>query len=177
MTEQNNTQGNAQAENATNAFAIQRIYVKDVSFETPNVPQVFTTEWKPEMNVEMNTSSQVVAEGVYEVALRVTVTTKTGDMVAYICEVTQAGIFSIVGFSDQQLQHCLGAFCPNILFPYVRETVSSLVNKGTFLPFNLEPVNFDAVFMNYMQQQAQQQSQQAGNDETAATENSSNTLQ
>jgi len=134
-------------------FIIQRIYIKDVSFETPNVPQIFPKEWKPEVNIELNTTSQVVAENIYEVSLRVTVTTKSSDEVAYICEVTQAGIFSVEGFSGNQLQHCLGAFCPNILFPYARETISSLVNKGTFQPINLEHVNFDALFMNYLQQQ------------------------
>lgn len=147
MTEQNNTP--AQETN----FAIQRIYIKDVSFETPNVPQIFTKEWKPEVNIELNTSSQVVADDVYEVSLRVTITTKTSDEIAYICEVTQAGIFSVGGFANNQLQHCLGAFCPNILFPYARETISGLVNKGTFQAINLEHVNFDALFMNYLQQQ------------------------
>lgn len=150
MTEHNNTEAQQAQENS---FAIQRVYIKDVSFETPNVPQIFPKEWQPEVNIELNTSSQLIVENVYEVALRVTLTTKSNDEVAYICEVTQAGIFSVVGFSGNQLQHCLGAFCPNILFPYARETISSLVNKGTFQPVNLEPVNFDALFMNYLQQQ------------------------
>lgn len=149
MSEQNSAPEQAQENN----FAIQRVYIKDVSFETPNVPHIFPKEWKPEVNIELNTSSQVIVENVYEVSLRVTLTTKSNDEIAYICEVTQAGIFSIVGFNESQLQHCLGAFCPNILFPYARETISSLVNKGTFQPVNLEPVNFDALFMNYLQQQ------------------------
>lgn len=151
MTQQNNEQ------QVETAFAIQRIYIKDVSFETPNTPQIFPKEWKPEVNLELNSSSQLLSENVYEVSLRITLTTKTNDEVAYICEVTQAGIFSIVGFSGNQLQHCLGAYCPNILFPYARETISSLVNKGTFQPINLEPVNFDVLFMNYLQQQQAQQ--------------------
>ncbi|XKM13574.1 protein-export chaperone SecB [Orbaceae bacterium ac157xtp] len=156
MTDQNNNQ----ATTAESNFAIQRIYIKDVSFETPNVPAIFPKEWKPEVNIELNTSSQVLTDNVYEVALRITLTTKSNDEVAYICEVTQAGIFTLLGFSGNQLQHCLGAFCPNILFPYARETISSLVNKGTFQPVNLEPVNFDAVFMNYLQQQNAQQTQE-----------------
>lgn len=151
MTEQNNTQ------QAETQFAIQRIFIKDVSFETPNVPQIFTKEWKPDVNLELNSSSQALADNVFEVSLRITLTTKTNDEVAYVCEVTQAGIFSVVGFSEKQLQHCLGAFCPNILFPYARETISGLVNKGTFQPINLEPVNFDAIFMNYLQKQQEQQ--------------------
>ncbi|MDF7666441.1 protein-export chaperone SecB [Orbaceae bacterium ESL0727] len=151
MTEQNNTQP------VETTFVIQRIYIKDVSFETPNVPQIFPKEWKPDVNIEMNSSSQMLSDNVYEVSLRITLTTKSNDEVAYICEVTQAGIFSIIGFSGNQLQHCLGAYCPNILFPYAREAISSLVIKGTFQPVNLEPVNFDALFMNYLQQQQQQQ--------------------
>ncbi len=152
MTEQNSTQ-----ETQESGFSIQRIYVKDISFETPNSPKIFTKEWDPDVNIELNTSSQLVAENVYEVSLRLTVTTKSGDQVAYICEVTQAGIFTILGLNGQQLQHCLAAFCPNILFPYVRETISSLVNKGSFQPINLDPVNFDALFANYLQQQAEQE--------------------
>lgn len=157
MTEQNN------AQTQENNFAIQRIYIKDISFETPNVPQIFQKEWKPEINIELNTSSHLIVENVYEVSLRVTLTTKSNNEVAYICEVTQAGIFSVQGFSGNQLQHCLGAFCPNILFPYARETISSLVNKGTFQPINLEPVNFDALFMNYLQQQQNTANSQAEN--------------
>ncbi|MCX8711311.1 protein-export chaperone SecB [Gilliamella sp. B3464] len=149
MTEQNNTQ------QAETQFAIQRIYTKDVSFETNNVPEIFTKQWQPDMNIELNSSSQVLNESVYEVALRVTVTVKSQDEVVYICEVTQAGIFSLIGFDENQIQHCVGAYCPNILFPYAREVVSSLVTKGTFPQLNLEPVNFDALFLNYLQQQAE----------------------
>lgn len=148
MTEQTNQQPE------TN-FAIQRIYAKDISFETPNSPILFSKEWKPEVNLEMNSSSNQLAENVYEVILRVTLTTKSNDEIAYICEVTQAGIFSINGLDENQLAHCLGAYCPNILFPFVRETVSGLVNKGTFPVINLEPINFDAAFVNYMQQKTQ----------------------
>lgn len=163
MTEQNNTQ---QTETETE-FAIQRIYIKDVSFETKNVPEIFTKQWQPEMNIELNSSSQVLSENVYEVALRVTLTVKSNEEIVYICEVTQAGIFALVGFNEGQRQHCLGAYCPNILFPYAREAISSLVSKGTFPPVNLEPVNFDLLFMNYVQQQQQQQQpQQAESAET-----------
>lgn len=150
MTEQNNTQ------QPETTFAIQRVYIKDVSFETPNVPQIFTKEWKPEINIEMNSAFQQLDENVHEVALRITLTVKTQDEIAYICEVTQAGIFALAGFNEGQLQHCLGAYCPNILFPYAREAIASLVNKATFQPINLEPVNFDVLFMNYIQQQQQQ---------------------
>lgn len=145
MTEQNNT--------PETQFAIQRIYTKDVSFETNNVPEIFTKQWQPEMNLELNSSSQALSEGVHEVSLRVTVTVKQQEEVVYICEVTQSGIFSLVGFDDAKIQHCVGAYCPNILFPYAREVISSLVNKGTFPQLNLEPVNFEALFISYLQQQ------------------------
>ncbi|WP_294844287.1 protein-export chaperone SecB [uncultured Gilliamella sp.] len=151
MTEQNNTQ------QAETQFAIQRIYTKDVSFETNNVPEIFTKQWQPEMNLELNSSSQTLSDSVFEVSLRVTITVKQQEEVVYICEVTQSGIFSLIGFEEGQIQHCLGAYCPNILFPYAREVVASLVNKGTFPQLNLEPVNFEALYLNYLQQQQQQQ--------------------
>ena len=150
MTEQNNTQ------QPETQFAIQRIYTKDVSFETNNVPEIFTKQWQPEMNLELNSSSQALSDEVHEVSLRVTVTVKQQEEVVYICEVTQSGIFSLIGFDEAQIQHCVGAYCPNILFPYAREVISSLVNKGTFPQLNLEPVNFEALFINYLQQQEQQ---------------------
>ena len=150
MTEQNNTQ------QPETQFAIQRIYTKDVSFETNNVPEIFTKQWQPEMNLELNSASQALSDEVHEVSLRVTVTVKQQEEVVYICEVTQSGIFSLIGFDDAQIQHCVGAYCPNILFPYAREVISSLVNKGTFPQVNLEPVNFEALFINYLQQQEQQ---------------------
>ena len=152
MTEQNNTQ------QPETQFAIQRIYTKDVSFETNNVPEIFTKQWQPDMNLELNSSSQILNEGVYEVALRVTVTVKQQEEIVYICEVTQAGIFSLIGFDEGQVQHCVGSYCPNILFPYAREVISSLVNKGSFPQVNLEPVNFEALYMNYIQQQAEAES-------------------
>ena len=152
MTEQNNTQ------QPETQFAIQRIYTKDVSFETNNVPEIFTKQWQPEMNLELNSASQALSDEVHEVSLRVTVTVKQQEEVVYICEVTQSGIFSLIGFDDAQIQHCVGAYCPNILFPYAREVISSLVNKGTFPQLNLEPVNFEALFINYLQQQQAQNS-------------------
>lgn len=149
------------AEAATNQqaqqnFAIQRIFLKDVSFEAPNSPEVFQQEWNPDVNLDLDTQSRELGEGVYEVILRLTVTVKNGDENAFLCEVQQGGIFSVDGMEAPQLAHCLGAFCPNILFPYARETISSLVVKGTFPQLNLAPVNFDALFMNYLQSQQAQ---------------------
>ena len=136
-------------------FQIQRVYTKDVSFEAPNAPQVFQKEWEPEVKLDLDTASSQLADEVYEVVLRVTVTATVGEDTAFLCEVQQAGIFTISGIEGTQMAHCLGAYCPNILFPYARECVTSLVSRGTFPQLNLAPVNFDALFMNYLQQQGE----------------------
>lgn len=134
-------------------FTIQRIYTKDVSFETPNSPAIFTEKWEPQVNVDLNTSGNKLAEGIYEVVLAVTVTTKLGDKTAYLAEVKQSGIFSIEGFSEQDLGGMLHSYCPNLLFPYVREVVSDLVSKGSFPQLLLQPINFDALYAQHLQQQ------------------------
>nr|WP_123017032.1 protein-export chaperone SecB [Vibrio zhugei] len=145
------------AEEAQQNFTIQRIYLKDVSFEAPNSPEVFQHDWNPDVNLDLDTQSRELGESTYEVVLRLTVTVKNAEDTAFLCEVQQAGIFTAEQMEEGQLAHCLGAFCPNILFPYARETISSLVVKGTFPQLNLAPVNFDALFMNYLQQQAAEQ--------------------
>ncbi|WP_029685065.1 protein-export chaperone SecB [Tatumella saanichensis] len=144
MSEQNNSEM---------TFQIQRVYTKDVSFEAPNAPQVFQKEWEPEVKLDLDTASSQLADGIFEVVLRVTVTATVGEETAFLCEVQQAGIFTIAGIEGTQMAHCLGAYCPNILFPYARECVSGLVSRGTFPQLNLAPVNFDALFMSYLQEQ------------------------
>jgi preprotein translocase subunit SecB len=151
----------AQQQEPEQNFAIQRIYLKDISFEAPSSPDIFQKDWNPNVNLDLDTQNRELADGVYEVVLRLTVTVKNEDETAFLCEVQQAGIFSAEHMEPGQLAHCLGAFCPNILFPYARETVSSLVVKGTFPQLNLAPVNFDALFMNYLQQQAEHSDQSA----------------
>ena len=131
-------------------FNIQRIYTKDVSFECPNSPNIFKLEWAPEVSMDIDTKSIKLDENVFEVVLSLTTTAKMGDDIAFLCEVQQAGIFSVGKLDDAQMAHCLNAFCPNILFPYARETVSSLVTRGTFPQLNLAPVNFDALFQQAM---------------------------
>ena len=152
-----NGANNAQAPNTQNPqFSIQRIYTKDVSFESPNAPAIFTKEWKPEIKLDMDTGANALETNLFEVTLSITITATMGEETAFLCEVKQAGIFMIGDMPDQNKAHMLGAFCPNILFPYVRETIASLVNRGTFPAFNLAPVNFDAIFATYMQKRAQQ---------------------
>lgn len=139
-------------------FAIQRIFIKDVSFEAPNAPEIFRKEWTPSLNVDMNVSNKKLDEGVYEVTLTLTAKNTVGEETAFLCEVAQSGIFTVSEeMPEANKAHTLGAFCPNILFPYARETISSLVTRGTFPQLNLAPVNFDAVFAQHVQQQQNQQ--------------------
>jgi preprotein translocase subunit SecB len=133
-------------------FAIQKVYMKDMSFETPNSPSIFTSEWKPDINLQLNSEASPVAEGVYEVVLSATVTAKLADKTAYLAEVQQAGIFTVNGFDEQQQGPMLGAFCPNVLYPFVREAVADLIGKGGFPPVYLAPVNFDALYAQKMQE-------------------------
>ncbi len=144
----------AKQEQPNRELSIQRIYLKDVSFETPNSPSVFQKEWKPETNVNMNTEVNTLSENVYEVVLNVTVTTKVGEQIAYLAEVQQAGIFSISGFADQEMGAVVGSYCPNLLFPYVREAISDMVTKGSFPQMVLQPVNFDALYAQHQQELA-----------------------
>jgi preprotein translocase subunit SecB len=142
-------------------FAIQKIYTKDVSFETPNSPKIFIEKWEP--SVEFNLSTQVdnLENSLYEVALTVTITVKIGESTAYLVEVNQAGIFTLNNFTEQEMGPMVGSFCPNILFPYAREAVSDLVSKGGFPQLLLAPVNFDALYAQHLQQ-AQIQTQAPG---------------
>lgn len=152
----------ATEEQAQPMFHIQRIYVKDVSFEAPNLPQVFQQEWEPKLAFDLGTETKQVGDDLYEVVLNISVETTmegSGD-VAFICEVKQAGVFIISGLEEMQLAHSLTSHCPGILFPYARELVSSLVNRGTFPALNLAPVNFDALFMEYLQRQGQESQEQ-----------------
>jgi preprotein translocase subunit SecB len=146
------------AEEQQTQFALQRFYVKDSSFESPNAPASFQKQWKPEVKLDLNSRSQKLADDTYEVEVKVTATAENDGETAFLVEVVMGGIFHIKGVEGDQLKHMLGAFCPNILFPYVRETVDQLVTKGSFPALMLAPINFDAL---YQQSQAQQAAQQA----------------
>ncbi|MBL4712624.1 MAG: protein-export chaperone SecB [Gammaproteobacteria bacterium] len=137
-------------------FNIQKIYLKDVSFESPNSPQAFTEgEWKPQINVQINSSNQLIAENVYEVVLEVTVTAKHDEKTSFLAEVKQAGVFAITGFPKDNLGAMVGAYCPETLFPYAREALSELISKGGFPQLLLAPVNFNALYTQQLQQQAE----------------------
>ena len=141
-----NQQGSPEQKQQGQQFNIAKIYLKDTSFESPGSPQVFQGEWAPSTNVELNTRAQKFADAAFEVVLTVTVTTKLGEKVAYLCEVQQAGIFQIDGFDEKTLKGLLGSYCPNILFPYAREAVSDLVNKGGFPQLIQGLQNFAALY-------------------------------
>ncbi len=134
-------------------FEINRIYVKDISVETPNTPEIFKSEWQPEINLKLDNALNPLEEGLYEVSLTVTVTATINDKTAYVVEVEKAGIFTIENFDEQQQAYVISAMIPNILFPYARETISNLVQKAGFPPMLLNPINFDAL---YHQQVAEQ---------------------
>lgn len=135
-------------------FNIHRIYIKDISFEAPNSPQVFNEKWQPKNSMDLNTNAQKLADNLFEVVVSITVTVKNGEQTAFLVEVQQAGIFQIEGFDDANLQAVLGSFCPNVIFPYAREAVSDLVTRGGFPQLLLAPINFDALYQQHLQQQA-----------------------
>ncbi len=137
-------------ENTEAHFAIEKIYLKDVSFESPASPAIFTDDWKPEINMDLNSQGQPISDNVYEVELRITVTAKNNDNTAFLVEIKQCGIFSISGMDEANLNGMLGSFCPNILFPYAREAISDLVTKGGFPQLLLSPVNFDAIYAQHL---------------------------
>jgi preprotein translocase subunit SecB len=137
-------------------FAIQKIYTKDVSFEAPNTPEIFREEWRPKLDLQLGNEYKRIDEDNHEVTLSVTVTATVGEQVAFLVEVKQAGIFTLTGYSNDEMGPLLGSYCPNTLFPFVREVVSDLVLKGGFPQLVLSPVNFDAMYMHQKEMAAQQ---------------------
>ena len=149
MTDQQNTAAVSDEDTAPQ-FSLQRIYVRDLSFEAPKSPAIFRQQWEPSVGLDLNTRQKPLEGDFHEVVLTLSVTVKNGDEVAFIAEVQQAGIFLIKNLDPASMNHTLGAFCPNILFPYARETLDSLVTRGSFPALMLAPVNFDALFSAHM---------------------------
>jgi preprotein translocase subunit SecB len=133
-------------------FAIQKIYVKDLSFEIPNSPQVFLDKWEPDVSLQLSNTSTVLSQNTHEVVLSLTVTAKLNDKTAYLVEVQQAGIFNLEGYDEAQLGAVIGSYCPQVLFPYAREAVSDLVTRGGFPQLLLAPLNFDALYRQHLEQ-------------------------
>jgi preprotein translocase subunit SecB len=140
-------------------FGIQRIYVKDLSYEAPSSPQIFREAWNPKVEIDLESTSNLLEEGIYEVVLSVTTTVQINEKMAFIAEVKQAGIFTIRNFPEDQLGHVLGSFCPSIIFPFARESITDLVTRGGFPQLYLAPINFDAIYQQKLAKQ--QESQQA----------------
>ncbi|MCX7032652.1 MAG: protein-export chaperone SecB [Arenimonas sp.] len=152
MAEQNN--GAAGADQAQ--FAIQKIYVKDASFEVPGAPQVFNEPGQPQLELNLNQKIGRVGEGVFEVVLGITLTCKLAEKTVYLAEIQQAGLFSLAGFDDRTLDMMLGTYCPNVLFPYARQFLGELVAQGGFPPFYLQPINFEALYAEGLRRRAEQ---------------------
>ena len=127
-------------------LGIERIYLRDLSFESPRAPGVFASEWKPQFQIELNTRANRLDDGRFEVVLTLTLEAKSGESTLLVVELQQAGIFRLEGMDDEMCRQMLGVACPNVLFPYARETIDTLIVKGTFPPFMLAPVNFDALY-------------------------------
>jgi preprotein translocase subunit SecB len=128
------------------AFSIEKIYVKDASLEAPNSPQIFFEQTQPQVEVQLQSGAERIAEGLFEVTVTVTVTAKAGERTCFLVEGAQAGIFQIRNIPEAELEPILGIACANILFPYARETIADLVARAGFPPIHLAPVNFEAMY-------------------------------
>lgn len=137
-------------------FGIEKIYVKDLSLEIPHAPDVFLSGDQPEVDVQLHNVGAAIGDGLYQVVLTVTVTAKAGEKTMFLVEAAQAGIFQIRNVPDTDLEPLLATACPNIIFPYVRETVSDIISRAGFPPVYLAPVNFDAIYMQRAQQAQEQ---------------------
>ena len=157
MSEENTNGAVAPVDAATGpSFTVEKIYVKDVSFESPNSPSIFGEAVQPELQLNLNQKVQRLSETAFEVVLGVTLTCKAGDKTAYVAEVQQAGVFGLVGLDPQSIDVLLGTQCPNILFPYVRSMVSDLIQAGGFPPFYLQPINFEGLYAETLRQRQEQ---------------------
>ncbi len=152
-----NANGAASAQ-ATAQLTLQKIYLKDASFEAPNAPKVFQEEGQPNLQLNLSQNVSTVAENVYEVVLSLTLTCSLAEKTAYLVEVKQAGIFGVSGFDQASLEAVLSTYCPNTLFPYARQAVSDLVQNGGFPPYLLQPINFDQLYAEQMRRRAEQAS-------------------
>lgn len=139
-------------------ISIQKIYTKDVSFESPHAPTVFTkSDWEPKTNLNLRSNHSAIGDNNHDVVLTLTVETKHEEQTLFLIELHQAGIFNISGYEGEELATILGSFCPNVLFPYARETIASIIVKGGFPEFVLQPINFEALYAQSRKQTAEAQ--------------------
>lgn len=148
--------GAASPQAAGPQFTVEKIYVKDVSFEVPAAPQVFNEEGQPQLQMNLNQRVQRLNDAAFEVVLGITLTCTIADKTAYLAEVQQAGVFGLTGFDDATLDGMLGTHCPNVLYPYARQTIGDLIQSGGFPPFLLQPINFEALYAEGLRQRAGQ---------------------
>jgi preprotein translocase subunit SecB len=152
----------AEEQAAEKRLSIGKIYLKDFSFESPQAPEVFRQDgWQPKTDLNLRSSHTAVSDDHHEIVLTVTVEAKSDDKTFFLLELQQAGLFEIAGYEGEELGAIIGSFCPNILFPYARETIASLIQKGGFPEFVLQPINFDALYLQSKQQQAAAQAEDA----------------
>lgn len=144
------------SEQAQPSFAIEKIYLKDLSVEVPGAPEVFLSEEGPEVEIKLHSEGRALGNNFFDVALTVTVTARREGSAVFLVEVAQSGIFRIEGVPEDQLEPLLAVACPNILFPYAREVVSNATTRAGFAPVILSPVNFEAIYMSRLQEQAEQ---------------------
>ncbi len=154
------TQEVAAQEQQPAQFQLQKLYMKDVSFELPNAPQIFQDDGQVEIKMNLAQRVEDLADGVHEVVLTVTVTANLGDKTAYLAEVQQAGIFAISGLNEQATHAAVNTLCPHTLFPYARRAITDMVADGGFPPLVLQPINFEQIYAQRMQE-AQEQSNNA----------------
>jgi preprotein translocase subunit SecB len=149
------SENQALEQNQAPGFGIEKLYVKDLSLELPNAPQIFTDRDAPQIGIEISNAASKIDDGIYEVALTITVTSKIGEKTAFLIEVAQAGIFQVRNVPEENLEIIFSITCPNILFPYAREVVSDLSVRAGFPPVVLSPINFEALYAQQKQQQVQ----------------------
>jgi preprotein translocase subunit SecB len=167
MAEENTTEAAAgtEQEAAQQAFNVQRIYLKDMSFEAPMGVEIFQKQWQPKVNQELNTKVNKIDDSNYEAILTLTITVKVGEDTAFLVEVQQAGLFLVTGLENNALAQVLNTTCPNILFPYAREAIDNIVTKGSFPALMLPPINFDALFVQAVNQ-AREKAEAEGSEPT-----------
>ena len=138
-------------------FTIEKLYVKDISLESPNTPELFLEQAAPEVELKLFNQGRSAGENLYEVSLTVTLTAKIGERTAYLVEVAQAGLFRIANVNEEMLGMIVQITCPNVLFPYAREAISDMIGRAGFQPIFLAPVNFEVLYQQQREQQAQAQ--------------------
>ena len=147
------------SETAQPVFSIEKVYVKDLSLELPNAPQIFLEREQPAVEVGLQSEANGLGDGIFEVVLTVTVTAKVGEKTQFLVEAAQAGIFQIRNVPDEEVEPVVAIACPNILFPYARETVSDIITRAGFQPVLLAPVNFEALYRQRLEQSPSQPSE------------------